>query len=1032
MAPNQHFLLEPVIYRHPLVVAPETPLAEVIELMSQSLAVSCRLTEDGEPLDDGPVDQLSLSCVLVIADMHLLGIFTERDMVRLVAAGETLAGLTVTDVMTRSVITLKVSDTHNVFHTLNLMRQHRIRHLPILDEQNQLLGIVTPEGVRQTLQPTDLLRLRQVDEVMNTQVIQASPIVSVLQAAQLMTQHQVSCVVIVQALEAQQHRGIAEQVNQQPIPNPPIQNPNSKIQNSPTLIPIGIITERDIVQFQNLELDLARLQTQTVMSAPLFPVSLEDSLWTVHQQMQQHRVRRLLVTGPQGELRGIVTQTSLLQALDPIEMNRVLELLQHKVKQLETENIQLLQNRTTQAEEGLRKANANLERRAAELIDINQELQCALQDLQVAEEELRLQNDELRSTRQIIEVQRQRYEDLFNFAPDGYLITDAVGMIQEANQSIGILLATDPQILVGQPFSCFIPLPERTAFRTLLKRLTVGIQGRTSRQQKQRWEVNLQPHAGECFPVAITVATIHDKQERLIGLRWSIRDIIERKRIEQKVYEQAALLDVATDAILAQGLDNQILFWNQGAERLYGWTAAEALRKDANVLLHQEPLPKFQAIQQALAEQGEWRGELQQVSKAGREIMVDSRWTLVKDEAENPKSILVVNTDITEKKQLEAQFLRAQRLESLGVLAGGIAHDLNNILTPILASTTLLPLRFPNADQQSLRLLEMLKASAERGVALVKQVLSFSRGVEGEYVVLQVRHLISEIQQIAAETFPKSIELHTNLSRDLWPIYGDATHLHQVLMNLCINARDAMPNGGILSISAENLLLDQNFIQRNLEAQVGPYILITVSDTGVGIPPNLLDQIFDPFFTTKEVGQGTGLGLSTVMGIVKKHGGFVKVYSEESQGAQFQVYLPTVERPADFPTEDSEPITGRGELILIVDDEVLIREMTKTSLETYNYKVLTAKGGIEAIALYAQHKDEVNAVLMDMMMPSMDGVATIRTLQKINPQVKIIAVSGLTASYKMAAAMAAGIETFLPKPYTSDALLKTLHETLNS
>ena len=413
--------------------------------------------------------------------------------------------------------------------------------------------------------------------------------------------------------------------------------------------------------------------------------------------------------------------------------------------------------------------------------------------------------------------------------------------------------------------------------------------------------------------------------------------------------------------------------------------------------------------------------------------MVDSRWTLMKDEAGNPKSALVVNTDITEKKQLEAQFLRAQRLESLGVLAGGIAHDLNNILTPILASTQLLPLKFPQADPQTQRLLEMLKVSAERGATLVKQVLSFSRGVEGEYVVLQVRHLISEILQMAEETFPKSIELHTNIPQDLWTICGDVTQLHQVLMNLCINARDAMPNGGFLQISAENLLIDETLARMNLEAQVGPYILITVSDTGVGIPPDSLDKIFDPFFTTKEVGQGTGLGLSTVIGVVKKHGGFVKVYSKVGQGAQFQVYLPTVETLEALQSKvGAEPPAGQGELILVVDDEALIREMTKTSLETYNYKVLTARNGIEAISLYGQHRDSVNAVLMDMMMPSMDGVAAIRTLQRSNPQVKIIAVSGLAASDQLAAAMATGVGTFLPKPYTSEALLKTLHQVLNS
>ena len=616
--PTQHFLLEQVIYPHPLVVAPETPLAEIIDLMSQSLAGSCFLTEDDSALSDSLIDRFSTSCVLVMVGKQLLGIFTEWDMVRLIATGGTLTGLAISDVMTRQVITLKATDTQDVFPALNLMRQHRIRHLPILDEQDQLLGIVTPEGVRRTLQPTDLLRLRQVEEVMNPQVIYASPSASVLQVAQLITQHQVSCVVLVEAAAAQRRSTTTRQANQQSIANNPLQNPKSideqseasrrVSQNSPplipnpqSLIPIGIITERDIVQFQKLELDLARLPSQTVMSAPLFPVSLEDSLWTAHQQMQQHRVQRLVVTGKQGELKGVVTQTNLLQALDPVEMHRVLELLQHKVQKLESENVRLLQSRTAEAEESLHKALVNLERRTVELTDSNRELQVTLQDLQAAEEQLRLQNAELRISRQMTEAQRQRYEDLFNFAPDGYLTTDALGRIQEANQSIGILLATDPKSLVGQPLGSFVPLSERKTFRTQLNRLTAGVQNSPPQQQKQRWELTLQTPEGEGFPVAVTVAARQNEQGRLIGLRWSIRDIIERKRMEQKVYEQAALLDVVTDAIFVQGLDNQILFWSQGAERLYGWTASEALRKDAKALLHRDSGPQFEAIQQALA-----------------------------------------------------------------------------------------------------------------------------------------------------------------------------------------------------------------------------------------------------------------------------------------------------------------------------------------------------------------------------------------------------------------------------------------------
>jgi hypothetical protein len=512
-------------------------------------------------------------------------------------------------------------------------------------------------------------------------------------------------------------------------------------------------------------------------------------------------------------------------------------------------------------------------------------------------------------------------------------------------------------------------------------------------------------------------------------LERSIRYAIERKQAEQKIREQAALLDVATDAILVQDLENQILFWNKGAERLYGWKSVDALGQNAWELLYRKSSPKLKQIQKTFDEKGEWQGELHQLTKDGKKIIVASRWTLVRDVEEKPKSILVVNTDITQKKQLEAQFLRAQRMESIGTLAGGIAHDLNNVLAPILMTAQLLETQLH--DEQSKRLLPILVTNAKRGAALVKQVLSFARGLESKCTTLQVKHLISEIKQIVQETFPKSIEIYTNIRQDLGTVSGDATQLHQVLINLCVNARDAMPHGGILSIFAENLFIDENYARLNFDAKVGSYIVVTVADTGNGIPAEILDRIFEPFFTTKEIGKGTGLGLSTVLGIVKSHGGFVNVSSEVGRGTQFKVYLPVAEAAQTEPVEDLELPKGHGELILVVDDEPAIRDITKTSLQTYNYRTLTASDGIEAVALYVEHQEEISVVLTDMMMPSMDGPTTIRTLQKINPQVKIIAVSGLAPNEKLTKAVGAGVKTFLSKPYTVKELLTTLQSVLH-
>ena len=519
---------------------------------------------------------------------------------------------------------------------------------------------------------------------------------------------------------------------------------------------------------------------------------------------------------------------------------------------------------------------------------------------------------------------------------------------------------------------------------------------------------------------------------RITGYVGVNEDITARKQAEEKIREQAALLNVTTDAILVRDLENRILFWNKGAEHIYGWQESQVYGKNASELFYQETPPEVETALLTTMNQGKWQGELSQLTCAGEEILVESRWTLVCERQGKTQSILTVNTDITEKKQLESQFFRTQRLESIGTLASGIAHDLNNILTPILAVSQLLPMKFPDVDEQTQHLFEILEDSTRRAAELVKQVLSFARGVQGKRIHLQMRHLIKELSKILKETFPKYIEVSLDIPQNLWMVSGDSTQLHQVLMNLCVNARDAMQEGGKLTISGENFLLDQNYARMHLEAKVGAYIAIAVSDTGVGISPEIVERIFEPFFTTKELGKGTGLGLATVLGIVKSHGGFVNVYSEEGQGTCFKVYLPAVEGMETQDEQDVQLTMGNGEVILIVDDESSITEITRASLEAYNYRTMIASDGIEAIANFAQNKDNIHVVLMDMMMPALDGLTAIRAMQKINPSVKIIASSGLMSSHKLTEAQAVGIKAFLSKPYTVKELLHTLQEVIQS
>jgi CheY-like chemotaxis protein len=337
-------------------------------------------------------------------------------------------------------------------------------------------------------------------------------------------------------------------------------------------------------------------------------------------------------------------------------------------------------------------------------------------------------------------------------------------------------------------------------------------------------------------------------------------------------------------------------------------------------------------------------------------------------------------------------------------------------------------------DDEGRDLLDTLESSALHGAELVKQVLTFARGVEGQKIMVNPIHLLHEIQKIIRDTFPKNIDFSFTPKRDLWTVTGDPTQLHQVFTNLCVNARDAMPGGGELRVTMENAVLDDLYVGMNPGSQPGAYVIVTVKDTGTGIPEEVRDRIFEPFFTTKETGKGTGLGLSTTMAIVKSHGGFINLYSEMGKGTTFKVYLPaeaTSYAAENVAIEQTQLPRGNGELVLVVDDESGIRRVAQGALERFGYRVLAAANGAEAIGAYAQHRGEIAVVLTDMAMPVMDGPALIIALRAINPNVKIIGSSGLSSNGGIAKAVGAGLTHFLPKPYTAETLLKMLAKALN-
>lgn len=622
-----------------------------------------------------------------------------------------------------------------------------------------------------------------------------------------------------------------------------------------------------------------------------------------------------------------------------------------------------------------------------------------------------------RRAQQQTELLAERLRTTMESITDAIYTIDTNGRFTYLNARAQEILQRDADELIGrtvfESFSEVADSPLETAYRTALAENRTVVLDEYHSVPLERY-----------FAVTIYPSTQ--------GLAVYFRDVTDQRatRVEldergARLAQQAALLEAAQDAIVVRDLDGRISYWNKSAERIYGWTAEEALGHRMDALLSLDPDMYAKATDRLLAA-GRFVDELHTISKDGRELIIETRWTLVRDDGGEPVSVLGIDTDVTESKRIEAQLLRSQRFESIGKLAGGIAHDLNNALAPIAMSVELL--RDGETDPVKLRMLDIVGQSTRHGAELVSQVLSFARGVDGKRVPVSLGDIVEEVRRITADTFPKNITVEADVPADLWRVAGDPTQIQQVLVNLCVNARDAMPDGGTLSLTAGN-------VAPGTDAPAvppGPSVTLLIRDTGVGIEADACKKMFDPFFSTKPHGEGTGLGLSTSAVIVASHGGCIEVDTAPGEGTTFTISLPAEQATGCTPPASNRELPcGDGELVLVVDDEHAIRELAGTMLERFGYRVLVAAEGQEAIMLFEARRDEIAVVLTDLMMPVMDGYAVIDRLLELRPELPIIASTGLNTPGAADRSFARGAVRCLAKPYGTERLLKIIREVLD-
>jgi signal transduction histidine kinase/CBS domain-containing protein len=923
--------LSSAIIRNPLVVNPGTTVIEAIAQMSGIRTICLMTNSVHDPLEDVNIEERS-SCVVVLEDNQLVGILTERDVVRLITQNSTLENLLVRDVMTRSVITVKESEFTDLFFAVNLLQQHHIRHLPILDEHNCLVGLVTHESLRQTSRPVDLLRLRLVAEVMTTEVVCEYPHTIMRDIACLMAEHRISSVVIVQ-----------KQFNNE--------------QQTPK-IPLGIVTERDVVQFQALGLDFQTCQAQAVMSTPIFTVQPTDSLWTVQQIMEQRLIRRLAVTGSQGELLGIVTQSSLLQAFNPLELYKLAEILEQKVLRLEEEKIEILENRTIELKQQVEERTATLKTKA------NQESLIAMIASQI------------RSSLELPDILDMTVDKVRTI-----LGSDRVAIWQvQPNRQMRVLAesaASDIISLIDQPVCnpYFAPVYLDSYLQGRLRVVSDIYTAKITDDDRLLLE-KLQTRANVLLPI------IHD--QNLWGL-----------------------IEVSESHAAREWQPDELEFLQQISTQL-----AIAIKQ----------VTAYELLQLELCERQQAEQKLAQLN-----VELEQR---VQDRT---AELQLTNQELARATRLKDEFL------------ANMSHELRTPLNAILGMTEGMQEEvFGIINEQQIKALQVVTSSATHLLSLINDILDVAKIESGqiqlEYSSISLNHLCSSsLTFIKQQACQKRIHLETQFALNLPHLLVDELRIRQVLINLLTNAVKFTPEGGIVTLTASPLPVDDT-TEKN-------YIRIAVIDTGIGITPENINKLFRPFVQIDSAlnrrHTGTGLGLALVKQIVELHGGKVGLTSQLGVGSRFTIDLPCESGASLDSSRTMQPSNGQSDiaftaldlakspLILLAEDNEANISTFSSYLEAKGYRLLLANNGQQAIDLAQSEYPDL--ILMDIQMQGMDGLAAMRHIRQQPKLINtpIIALTALAMKGDRDRCLEAGANEYLSKPVKLRQLAATINQFLN-